>query len=110
MRRDSGGDAEGDAVLQIKQIGEFTIEAVRPNDVAGLRRAQLDRSPKRLSRAAHAAMQHIAYVKLVADASKIERCACITKRGAARDDQQVLKAAKQADDVVHHALGEIGVR
>ncbi len=109
MRRDRANDPHGDAVLQVEQIRQVAVEPVRPNQVTRLGFAKLYRDAKPVSRSAETAMQHVADVQLVADAAKIEWRTSEAKRGAARDDQQFFQAAKQADDVVHHALGEIRI-
>ena len=106
-RLNCANDAGGDPILKLEYIGQFSVEAVRPNMVA---RASLDQLPgnaKHISCLANAAFQYIAYAKLASDLADVDGPPLVDERRIARDDKKLPDTRKARDEVLDNAVGEV---
>ncbi len=77
FRRDRDDHARRDLVLQIENVLEATVEAIRPEMRAGRGIDQLSGDPHAVRRLAHAALQHIADAELAADLLHVDAAALV---------------------------------
>src|SRR5262249_10059202 len=109
MRRDTPHNSRSDAILQIKQFAEAALIAIRPDHGVGLNVGELDADANLVAASAHAAGQHVAHAKLLADFSDIDFPCAVGQGGRMGDHEQAPYARERHDDVVDHSVSEIGV-
>ncbi len=98
-----------DAVLQVEEVVDVTVDPARPDVVAGLGLDQLRRDPHPLADPPDAAFHRIAHPEFAADLADIDRPALIGKGRIAGDDEEVADAGEGCGYLLDHSIGEIGL-
>ncbi|MNE31896.1 hypothetical protein D3C80_1254860 [compost metagenome] len=107
LRRDGTHHAFSHLVLQFEQVVELAFETFGPQVLAGTGFDQLAGNAHALAGLAHAAFEHVAHAKGLADPLHIDTLALEGKAGVAGDHEQPADARQRGDDVLDHAIGEI---
>ena len=105
--RDRADDARRHLVLQIEDVLELAVEAVRPEMRAGCGIDELPGDAHPVCRLAHAAFEHVAHPELAADLLHVHGPALVGEARIAGDHEQPAHARQRGDDLFHHAVGEI---
>jgi len=100
-------DAAGNFILHLKDIGHFTVEALRPNGVAGLRFDELSGDAQAVARAAKAAAEHVGSAKFKANLGSGDGLVSIRKDGGAGEELQIFDVGQLGDDVFGHAVAKV---
>ena len=94
LRRDGADHARRHLVLQIEDVRQVAIEAVRPEMRAGRGIDELAGDAHPAARLAHAAFEHVADAELAPDLLHVHRPALVGEARIARDDEQPAHARR----------------
>src|SRR5205823_10055056 len=106
---ESVSDCFRDISFDYKDVSQLPVVGFGPEMRIGLRVNQLYADPDLVGRFLHATFKNISYAKLLRDLGKIARCALITLRGSARNYFQIRDAGQSRQDLLLHAICEVGV-
>ena len=106
---DRADDVERDLVLQREHVVERAVEALAPQLVSALGIDHLRGDADAAAVLAHASLHQIAHAQRAGDLLHVDRHAPVGEAGMARDDEQPFDARQSGDDVLDHAVGEIGL-
>ena len=106
LRLDRGGDALGDAVLELEDVPGRPVEGLRPEMRAGHGVDQLGGDPQPLAGAPQAAPQHVPRAEFL---RHLVGRPVAQREGRGRQHGDRPEAPERGDDVLRHAVGKIGV-
>ena len=96
------GEARGDLVLHVEDVGARLVETLGPEVRAGFRVDELRVDADAVAAALHAAFHHVAHTEFAADRARVHWLALEGEGGVARDDE----GARNARQVGCEALGD----
>src|SRR4029453_5101941 len=100
-------DPARDFVLQIEDISEFTIIALSPDMVCGLRVDELRVDPHAIACFAHATFDYVANPELRADLPKADTSILKFEGRAACRDLDFMESGEFNNDVSRDAIGKV---
>src|SRR5215472_11211442 len=94
-------------VLQVEDIYERAIEAVRPHMRTGYSLDQLRRDAHPVARFAHGAFEEVAYPQFAPDQLHVDGAALVGEGRIPSDDEQPANATERGYDLLDHAVSKI---
>src|SRR6516162_10677760 len=104
---DDAGDARCNLVLNVKDVFQQTVKAVRPEMRPAERIDQLGGDAHPPTRLANRAFEHVADAELAAHLLHVYDLAFVRKTRIAGDDEEPTDAGERGDDLLDHAVGEV---
>src|SRR5215216_2538732 len=92
LRRDGAHDVHSSPILQIEDVVERSLEAIRPQMRPGRRIDELRRDAHPVPHLAHATFEHVVYAQLATDLLHVHGPALVDEARIARDHEQPTEA------------------
>jgi hypothetical protein len=107
LRLDGADDLLGNAILQIEDVLQLTVYAVRPDMVILFGIEEFRRDPHALARATDASLEDVAHTKLLTQVTRWPRA--VHEAGTSRENEEPSDARQGCDEFIHDAIGEVGM-
>ena len=107
LRGDGADHAGGQLVLELEDVLDPPLEAVRPEMRARGGVDQVRRYPHPVRRLAHAAFQDVAHAELAPDLLHVHGAALVGEARVAGDHEQPAHPRQRGDDLLDHPVGEV---
>jgi hypothetical protein len=96
-----------DVVLNLEDIRQIAVVAIRPYVPAGCSVGKLRANPDALASTADGTFEHRSHAKVAADGTNVDRAPLIGEARVARDHCKASDLRQVGDDVFTDAVGEI---